>query len=71
MARRIVEVAAEEQCTGIVLGSLRLRGVRRLAGRGVRERVLRTSHLPVVVAPPALKCTRRSLSETLSHAGGA
>ena len=67
VARRIVEIAAEEQCSGIVLGSLRLRGFHRLAGRGVRERVLRTSHLPVIVAPPALTCSRKRLSEEFSH----
>jgi nucleotide-binding universal stress UspA family protein len=69
VARRIVDVAAEERCAGIVLGSFRLRGLHRLTGRGVRERVLRISHLPVVVAPPALKCSRRTLSAALSHAG--
>jgi nucleotide-binding universal stress UspA family protein len=67
VARRIVEIAVEERCAGIVLGSFRLRGLHRLTGRGVRERVLRTSHLPVVVAPPALKCSRRTLSAALSH----
>jgi nucleotide-binding universal stress UspA family protein len=69
VARRIVDVAIEERCAGIVLGSFRSRGFHRLTGRGVRERVLRTSHLPVVVAPPALKYSRRTLSSALSHAG--
>lgn len=71
VARRIVDVAVEEHCAGIVLGSCRLRGFHRLTGRGVRERVLRVSHLPVIVAPPALKYSRRTLSAALSHAGKA
>lgn len=69
VARRIVDVAVEERCAAIVLGSFRLRGFHRLTGRGVRERVLRISHLPVVVAPPALKYSRRTLAAALSHAG--
>jgi nucleotide-binding universal stress UspA family protein len=59
VARRIVEVAVDEQCAGIVIGSRRLRGIRRLSGTRVRERVVRTSHLPVIVAPPGLRCSGR------------
>ena len=69
VARRIVEVATDRQCTGIVLGSLRLQGLSRLAGGGVRERVVRSSHLPVLVAPAALAYRRRSLSAELSRRG--
>ena len=66
VARRIVEVAVDERCTGIVLGSRRLRGIRRLAGTRVRERVVRTSHLPVIVAPPGLRCSGRELTSALN-----
>ncbi|MGA3351558.1 MAG: universal stress protein [Acidimicrobiales bacterium] len=51
VASRIVEASAEWQCGAIVLGSRRLRGLGRLSGRGVRERVLRLSDLPVITAP--------------------
>ena len=53
VARRIVDEAAYWECQAIVLGSRRVRGVARLSGRGVRERVLRLSTLPVLVAPAA------------------
>ncbi len=51
VARRIVEEALRWECQAIVLGSRRLHGIGRLSGRGVRERVLRLSSLPVLVAP--------------------
>jgi len=51
VARRIVEEATRWDCQAIVLGSRRLHGLARLSGRGVRERVLRLSPLPVLVAP--------------------
>jgi nucleotide-binding universal stress UspA family protein len=51
VARRIVTEASHWQCRAIVLGSRRLRGMARLSGNGVRERVLRHSPLPVLVAP--------------------
>jgi len=66
VAQRIVQVSVDERCVGIVLGSRRLRGIRRLTGSRVRERVLRTSHLPVIVAPPGLRCTGRELTSVLS-----
>jgi nucleotide-binding universal stress UspA family protein len=53
VARRIVEEALLWECQAIVLGSRRVRGIARLSGRGVRERVLRLSSLPVLVAPAA------------------
>jgi nucleotide-binding universal stress UspA family protein len=53
VARRIVDEAVYWQCQAIVLGSRRVRGIARLSGRGVRERVLRLSALPVLVAPAA------------------
>jgi hypothetical protein len=53
VARRIVKEALQWDCQGIVLGSRRLHGITRLSGRGVRERILRLSSLPVLVAPAA------------------
>jgi len=54
VARQIVMEASLWECQAIVLGSRRLRGMSRLSGKGVRERVLRLSSLPVLVAPSAL-----------------
>jgi nucleotide-binding universal stress UspA family protein len=51
VARRIVEEALLWECQGIVLGSQRLHGISRVSGRGVRQRILRLSSLPVLVAP--------------------
>lgn len=51
VASRIVDAAGEWQCSAIILGSRRLRGLGRLSGHGVRERVLRLSELPVITAP--------------------
>jgi len=70
VARCIVEAAGEQWCNGIVLGSTRLRGIHRLSARGVRERVMRESPLPVFVAPPALQGGRQRWSTLLSHAAG-
>jgi nucleotide-binding universal stress UspA family protein len=53
VARRIVDEALAWECQAIVLGSRRLRGIGRLSSGGVRERVLRQSFLPVLVAPAA------------------
>jgi nucleotide-binding universal stress UspA family protein len=53
VARRIVEKALLWECQAIVLGSRRLHGISRLSGRGVRERILRLSSLPVLVGPAA------------------
>ena len=54
MALRIVEESLSWLCDAIVLGTRRLRGIGRLSGRGVRERVLRLSPLPVLAAPTPL-----------------
>ncbi len=51
--QRIVKEASLWECQAIVLGSRRLHGIARLSGRGVRERILRLSSLPVLVAPAA------------------
>jgi nucleotide-binding universal stress UspA family protein len=53
VAHQIVKEASQWDCRAIVLGSRRLRGIQRLSGWGVRERVLRLSSLPVLVAPTA------------------
>lgn len=67
VARHIVETAEERWCTGIVLGSRRLTGFGRLRGGGVRERVMRHSSLPVIVAPPALTCRRPRWADALAR----
>jgi nucleotide-binding universal stress UspA family protein len=59
VARSIVSEAAARSCAAIVLGSTRQRGLRRLNGSGIRERVIRQSSLPVLLAPPALHCRTR------------
>ena len=69
VARCIVETADERWCTGIVLGSLRLRGIRRLSGRKVREQVTRRSTLPVIVAPPALHPSMANWPSGFDHIG--
>jgi len=53
----------------IVLGSQRLTGIRRIAGRGLRERLLRLSPLPVLVAPTPLRMSARSLRSFSGVAG--
>ena len=53
VARQIVKKALLWECQAFVLGSRRLHGISRLSGRGVRERILRLSSLPVLVAPAA------------------
>jgi nucleotide-binding universal stress UspA family protein len=55
VARRIVEESLCWVCDAIVLGTRRLRGVSRLSGRGVRDRILRLSPLPVIAAPTPLR----------------
>jgi nucleotide-binding universal stress UspA family protein len=54
VAQRIVEESMNWMCDAIVLGSRRLHGMNRITGRGVRERVLRMSVLPVIVASTPL-----------------
>ena len=51
VANRIVQAAESWGAQAIVLGSRRIRGVRRLRGRGTREKILRASNLPVLVSP--------------------
>ena len=58
---RIVDEAVRWQCDAVILGSRRLRGLKRMTGRGVRDRVMRLSPLPVVVAPTPLPARTRRL----------
>lgn len=51
VARSIAYESKDSGCDAIVLGSRRLRGIERASGRGVRERVIRLTELPVLVAP--------------------
>ena len=59
VASRIVDEASQWRCDAIVLGSRRLRGISRLSGWGVRERILRLSPLPVIVTPQPLLIRKR------------
>ena len=54
VANRVVQESVEWHCDAIILGSRRLRGISRLAGWKVRERVLRYSPLPVITTSTAL-----------------
>ena len=58
VAQAIIDAANEWKADLIVLGSNRHQGVRRILNKGLRERIIRTSELPVMTAPPALKITR-------------
>jgi nucleotide-binding universal stress UspA family protein len=69
VADRLAEEASQMKCDAIVLGSQRLRGMRRLAGRGLRDHLLRHSSLPVVVAPTPLQISSARLRSS-SHRGG-
>jgi nucleotide-binding universal stress UspA family protein len=53
VARQIVKEALLWECQAIVLGSRRLHGIFMLSARGVRERILGLSPLPVLVGPAA------------------
>jgi len=54
VARCIVEESLYWECDAIVVGTRRLRGISRLSGHGVRDRILRLSPLPVIAAPTPL-----------------
>jgi len=55
---RIAEAALEWGADVTVFGSHRRRWLSRLAGRGLRERVIALSGLPTLVAPAPLKVSR-------------
>ena len=59
VARLIATEAAAWSCDAIVLGTTRHRGLGRLNGTGIRERIVRRSPLPVLLAPPALRLRPR------------
>lgn len=54
----IAEAAEVRQSEAIVVGSRRRRGLRRLLGHGLRERITGLSPLPVLVAPAPLQVPR-------------
>jgi nucleotide-binding universal stress UspA family protein len=65
IADRIAEAATDWGADVIVFGSKRRRWLPRLFGGGLRERVTRSSGLPVLAAPAPLKVARRTLSHEL------
>jgi nucleotide-binding universal stress UspA family protein len=65
----IVAEAGRWAADAIVLGSARRRGLRRIACQGVRERVVRASCLPVLVAPAPLRVADADLARVQAAAG--
>lgn len=61
VADHLVAEAGRWDADVIVLGSCRRSGMRRLFSRGVRERVLRLSCLPVLTAPAPLQVGKPDL----------
>ncbi len=55
VAPRIADAAEDFGADAILLGSHRHRRMTRIFGRGVRERVIRATALPVLTAPSPLK----------------
>jgi nucleotide-binding universal stress UspA family protein len=51
VASTIFEEARTRMSDAIVLGSRRLRGIGRLSGGGVKDRLLRLTQLPILLAP--------------------
>lgn len=62
VADHLVAEADRWSADVIVLGSCRRHGMRRMLSRGVRERVLRLSCLPVLTAPAPLKVDKPELA---------
>jgi nucleotide-binding universal stress UspA family protein len=70
VAHRIAEEGLLMGSDAIVVGSQRLTGLRHISGRGgLRDRLLKLSALPVLVAPPPLRVSARGL-RALPDAGG-
>ncbi len=69
VAECIVAEADRWPADAIVLGSARRRGLRRLACQGVRERVVRSSCLPVLTAPAPLRLADADLARAQATAG--
>jgi nucleotide-binding universal stress UspA family protein len=63
VARQIVDAARWHQCDAIILGSHRLRGIQSILGHGTRERILKMSPLPVILAPPTLRVDARTMAD--------
>ena len=59
IASRVVRASEHFAADCLVLGSQRRRRLSRLTGRGVRERLVRATALPVVTAPAPLKVGRK------------
>jgi nucleotide-binding universal stress UspA family protein len=55
IASRIFGEARSRMCDAIIVGSRRLHGMHRLSGRNIRDRILRLTSLPVLVAPTPLE----------------
>ncbi len=59
IGRVIADAAQARRCDAILVGSERRLGRMRLFGRGTRERIIRSSPLPVLTAPAPLHVPRR------------
>jgi hypothetical protein len=70
MAECIVAEADRWSADVIVLGSARRRRLQRIACRGVRERVIRSTCLPVLTAPAPLRVARADLAPAQAAAPG-
>ena len=70
VADHLVAEADRWSADVIVLGSRRRRGVRRMLGQGVRERVLRLTCLPVLTAPAPLRVGKPDLAAEMARPAG-
>ena len=70
VADHLVDEADRWSADVIVLGSRRRRGVRRMLGQGVRERVLRLTCLPVLTAPAPLQVGKPDLAAEMVRPAG-
>ncbi len=62
VAECIIAEADRWTADAIVLGSARRRGLRRIACQGIRERVIRSTSLPVLTAPAPLRVGHADLA---------
>jgi nucleotide-binding universal stress UspA family protein len=69
-AGRILRVAEERQAQAIVVGSPRPRRWRRARGGGLREQVIRSTNLTVVVAPSTVPTPSRGRAGRSNRTGG-
>jgi nucleotide-binding universal stress UspA family protein len=70
VADHLVAEAVRWSADVIVLGSRRRRGLRRMMGQGVRERVLRLTCLPVLTAPAPLRVGKPDLAAEIERLAG-